>query len=443
MTSRQILIRPDNIASDGKISAKNSFPTVSFTIQSQQGILDPRSIRINGNVQFYRDNLATPTPVQSGDTDKLTMDNTLGVYNLFDQLTIRHVKSHQICESIKSYARFMKTYTQVGSSLCGDLIAHMGEATLSMPNPDAFFETVMANNPNGSRKNHFSAHLPCGFLQGTGGGINLMETSFGAIQIVLELTPDLQALFCKSGTASNLANAHYVFENLNLTCEVADITPDQMASVSKQTSGSYQFNSITSLYTTINSTNAQLQFGLALKNLQSVFMNFMPSANINNIAQNGMATTYPSKSNGDLAHFSRVQFLRGGQKFPATFDFTTNISEDPNVEVVDPELLKYFVDSVIPEYLTDRTAISNLNNNRAYKVSATGTDSYLLEGGGGSCFGIGMKYSQFNNGQDFSSQQWGCSLESTLTDDSPQSVFLYFKARTTLLFNENGLQVIN
>ena len=442
MTSRQITIRPDNINSDGKISFKNGFPTISFTIQAQNGILDPKSIRINGNVQFYRDNLSTPTPVQSGDADKLTMDNTLGVYNLWDQLTIRHVKSHQIVESIKHYARFMKTYTQVGSSLCGDLVAHMSESALCMPNPEAFFESVMANNANGSRKNNFSAHLPCGFLQ-SGSPINLMESSFGAVQIVLDLTPDLQALFCKSGTATNLANAHYEFENLNLTCEIADVTQDQMASVSKQTSGVYEFNSITSLYTTINSTNAQLQFALGLKNLQSVFMNFIASANINNIAQNGMSTTYPCKSNGDLAHFTRVQFLRGGQKYPASFDFTTNIDEDPNVEVVDPELLKYFVDSVIPEYMTNRSAISNLNNNRGYKVTATGSDSYLLEAGGGSCFGLGMKYSQFNTGQDFSNQQWGCSLESTLTDDSPQSVFLYFKAKTTLVYNENGLQIMN
>ncbi len=48
MTSRYVSIRPDNIPSDGKVSFKNGFPVLSFTIQAQNGILNPESIRIAG-----------------------------------------------------------------------------------------------------------------------------------------------------------------------------------------------------------------------------------------------------------------------------------------------------------------------------------------------------------------------------------------------------------
>ena len=37
MTSRYIEIRPDNIPADGKISFKNGFPVLSFTISAQDG----------------------------------------------------------------------------------------------------------------------------------------------------------------------------------------------------------------------------------------------------------------------------------------------------------------------------------------------------------------------------------------------------------------------
>ena len=214
-----------------------------------------------------------------------------------------------------------------------------------------------------------------------------------------------------------------------------------MATLSKQSSGQREFNTITSLYTSINSTNAQLQFSLGLKQVQSVFMNFCPSSHINTITQNGNATTYPSKSGGELAFLKRVQWLRGGSKFPCEYDIVTNFDKDSNVAVVDPQVLKQFVDSVIPTYIDDRCSVSSQNNNRAYNLG-TADDSYNDLADGGALFGLGMKYSQFNTGADFSREQWGVSIESDLTDDSPQSVFIYVKSRAVLVWSGQGVQLL-
>ena len=438
-TSRYVSIRPDNIPSNGQISFKNGFPTLSFTIQSQNGILDPKSIRIAGNVRFYKDNLATPTPVLTADTNRVSMDNRLGIYNLFDQLIIRHNKSKTICEHLRHYPRYLSSYLGLGSSK-QDLMGHLNSTELIMPNPETFFETVMCGNASDTKKNDFSCKLPCGFIQ-SGNMINLMDSSFGGVQIEIHLTPDQQALFSRTGDSTGILDAHYVLEDLELTFEVHDIPPEEMGAMQKDSSGALEFNTITALYTTINSTNAQLQFSLGLKSVQSVFMNFVPSANINTITQNGHATTYPSLSDGTLAHFTRVQFLRGGVKYPEEFDTVTNIQKDPNVSAVDPQLLKNFVDSVIPEYMTDRTSVSPQNNNRDYNMGVAGS-SYLEVADGGALFGIGQKYSQFNTGQRFDQQQWGVSLESNLTSDNPISVFIYVKAKATLLWNANGVQLV-
>ncbi len=444
MTSRYVSVRPDNLPSNSRISFRNGFPTLSFTIQSQQGILDPKSIRIAGNLAVYKDNLATPTPVSTADTgdDKVTMDNRLGVFALWDQLIIRHNKSKQICEHIRHYPRYLSSYLGLGSSK-QDLMGHLNETALIQPDPEVFFKTVVANNPavaSADVKKSFSCHLPCGFLM-SDNKINLMESSFGGIQIEIHLSPDSNCLFNPGGVSTNILDAHYELKDLELTFEVTDIPSDQVQAMSRETSGQLEFNTITSLYTSINSTNAQLQFSLGLKQLQSIFLNFCPSSHINTFTQNGLATTYPSKSDGSIAHFKRVQWLRGGVKYPCEYDIVTNIDKDSNTAVVDPQVLKAFIDSVIPEYLVDRSAVSNENNNRAYNLGS-GDDSYKSVRDSGALFGIGQKYSQFNSGQDFSNLQWGLSLETDLTDDSPQSVFIYAKARAVLVWNQNSVQLI-
>ena len=442
MTSRYVSIRPDNIPSDGKISFKNGFPVLSFTIQAQNGILNPESIRIAGQARFYKNNLVPPVPILSADANQVTMDNRLGIYNLWDQVIIRHNKSKQICEHIRHYPRYLSSYLGLGSSK-QDLMGHMGQSNLIMPNSEAFFNTVMVGNASDSKVNEFSCYLPTGFLR-SGNMINLMDQSFGGIQIEIHLSPDQNALFSRTGSTTNILDAHYVLENLELTFEVSDVPADEMARMASQTQGSLSFNTIQTLYTSINSTNAQIQFNLGLKAVQSIFMNFCPSANINTITQNGNATTYPSLNadNGNaLAHFKRVQFLRGGVKYPLEYDIVTNIDKDSATLVPDPELLKHFVDSVIPEYMTDRSSVSQQNNNRRYNLG-NGAKSYIDLPDGGALFGIGMKYSQYNSGQDFSSQQWGCSLETNLTSDNPISVFIYVKARATLLWGPNGIQLM-
>jgi hypothetical protein len=442
-TSRYLEIRPSNIPSDGKISYKNGFPMLSFTIASQNGLLDPSTIRIVGNLNVYKDNASpTPTPVVAADDPKITMDNRLGVFALWEQLTIRHGKSKMVCEQIRHYNRYMSTYLGVTSSN-QDLMGHLGETALCMPNPRAFVDSVIVNNASGTQQKSFSCHLPSGFLSG-GNHINLMQSSFGSLELEIMLAPDSNVLFSESGVITGLEEAHYQLSDLKLTCEVGDIAPSDMAMMSAQTTGSLEYNTITGLYTSINTSNAQVQYDVALRQLQSAFMTFCPSDHINSLAENGLATTFPAKADKSLAHFTRVQFLRGGQKYPADFDYVTNIAEDGNVSVVDPQLARLQLESIIPEYHLDRTSASAVNLNRNYSLGTDGStaDSYKAQPDGGSLVAVGVRYSQFNSGQDFSREQWGVSLESTLEGDKPQSLFLFLKARATLMFSPTGVQIL-
>jgi len=462
MTSRFLELRPDNVNSTAKISFKAGFPVLSFTIQSQSAILDPRSIRINGNLEVYRNNADPPVPVQGqagGDAHPISMDNRLGIYAMWDQLVVRHNRTKQVVEHIRHYPRYMSSYLGLTSSK-QDLIGHLGETALMMPNAQAMLRNVVSSSvgrtaANGANKRPFSCHLPSGFSM-SGNPINLMESSVGGFQIELHLSPDSNCLFSVDGTvdATN-ADAHYQLSDLSLSCEVTDIPEEKMSEMASQTSGALDFNTISTVYTSFNTGNAQLQYDVGLKNLQSVFMTFCPSKNINTLQQNGLATYYPSESTGTRVDFKTVQFLRGGQKYPVDFDMVTNVEDAQNNAVAAPnggtlatsdgQLVKQFAEAIIPEYALDRSSITPLNVNRNFTLDADGSTavSYKPIPDGGGLFGIGMRYSQFGMGQDFSTQQWGVALDNKLLTDNPISTFIYFKNKSTLVWSPQGVQVLS
>jgi len=440
MTSRFIEIRPDNVPADGKVSFKNGFPILSFTISAQNGMLDTSSIRIVGDFNAYKDNVQpNPTPVRDG--DNLTMNNRLGIYNLFDALTIRSHRSKMICEDIRHYNKYLNTYLGLTSSL-QDQIGHLSSTCLIYPNATAFRKNVVESPANSKQTNHFSVHLPCGFLQ-SGNMVNLNPDAFGGVQIEISLSPDSNVFYSTTGITTGLTECHYELTNLKLCCEVMDI-PDGALS-GDQSQGVMNFNTITSLYTSINSTNAQIQYSLSLRNVLSAFMTFMPVSNNNTLTADGMTTTFMSgsSSQSDIANFRRIQFLKGGSKYPADFDFVNNHVGDSRTILPDPQLVRGFVEAVLPENAQDKSTISPLNTARDYTLTTgTSSTSYTNIPNGGALTGLGVKYGIGGAGEDFSMEQFGVSIESDLKQDRPQGVYIFIKARAQLVYNQNGIQLI-
>ena len=484
-SSRFIQIRPDNVASDQTISFKKGFPTLSFTIPAQNGILDPRSIRINGELMVFRgfdaavgseqipvyDALHLAANPIAADPNRITMDNRLGIYAMWDQLVIRHDKSKQICENIQNYNRYMSQYLGLTSSI-QDLTGHMNESSLCQPNADAMFFNVVSSGPptqdgvtpKTRRPKSFSCYLPSGFLM-SGQSVNLMESAFGGLTIELHLSPDSNCLFSRSGTINDANNqAHYELSKLSLSCEVHDVPQEEMASLASQTTGEHEFNTITSLYTTINSTNAQIQYSLGLRYLQSAFLNFVPATHINSLGDNGLALTQLSNSQvpgapnaRPLCDVKTVQFLKGGSNYPLDFTIRDVSETTGNVTIADgagdggifnlsdPQLNRMLAESVVPEAMVDKTSLSPANVSRVYDLTSDGAEglpSYKSVKAGGPLYGLGVRMSQFNSGEDYSQEQFGVALETDLTSDNPQGVYLYFKSKAKLIWSSSGVNLL-
>jgi hypothetical protein len=321
-------------------------------------------------------------------------------------------------------------------------MGHLGETALIMPNAETFRKSVMESaNTDAPQTNSFSAHIPSGFMMG-GNLVDLRPDAFGGLQIEFLLQPDANVLYATDGDISGNAEAHYELSDLKLVCEVQDVPDDMNA----RDEGVFEFNTITSLYTSINSTNAQIQYNLALRNVLSAFMTFMPVANINSFNADGQATTYPSgkgSSDTDLAFFKRIQFLKGGSKFPADYDFVNNIVTNGSSTVPDPQIVKNFVEALSPDYTMHRVSISPQNANRNYDlVTSTASTSYTNIPEGGALTGLGVTYGLGGQGEDFSMEQFGVSIESELDRDNPIGVYIFIKAKSQVVYNRNGIQVI-
>ena len=442
-TSRYIEIRPDNIPADGKISFKNGFPVLSFTVSAQDGMLDPSTLRIVGDFAAFKDNLTNPTRLTDG--DNVTMNNRLGIYNVIESLTIRANRSKMVCENIRHYSKFMNSYLACTSSL-QDQIGPLQQSCLIYPNATTFRKAGMECADAGvTQTNQFSFHVPCGFLQ-SGQMIDLRPDAFGGIQLEFLLQPDSNVLFNTNGSTAGIGDAHYELSNLKLTCEVSDIP----AGTPGGAEGAYEYNTITSLYTSINSTNAQIQYSLALQNVISAFVTFMPVSNINTLTQDGQATTFPSGDGSSvtaLAPIRRVQYLKGGSKYPADFDYVTNIVDPENTtsKVVDPQIVKTLVEAISPDsqYSMERLSVSPVNMHRNYNMTtgATAEDSYLNIAEGGGVYGLAVKYGIGESGDDFSQEQWGLSVESDLRSDNPIGCYIFIKSKSQLLYSPQGVQL--
>ena len=83
------------------------------------------------------------------------------------------------------------------------------------------------------------------------------------------------------------------------------------------------------------------------------------------------------------------------------------------------------------------TQISPLTNNR---VGFTNQTDFV---DAGQMFGVGVSLDEISGqGVDFRTENFGLQMECGLTKDNPHSAFLFVRSKQTLVYNANGLQVI-
>ena len=421
-------IQPSNINSTQKVSYKNGNPIISFLIGSQPHLLDASSVRISGDINFYKDaNKAKPTTA-----DQLAIDEKLAVYSMIEKVTITSQRSRQVIETINHYGRFLSTYIPYVNSK-SDKFSHMNQMALTLPN----YETEkreLVDFPATAHGSRFCIGLPTGFLA-SGNMIPLSSDSLGGIEISINLAPDAQVLYAQNGTTTGLSDAYYELANLRLHCELV-VPPDPRNML--PSTGSLTYNAITSYFNVINSANAVVNFNLGTSRTLGVFMNMCPSKYLNNLAYNSYATTTPLNDDGKQAAIKQIIFTKAGMRMPISFNIDTNVKETPAISTIDPQVVTFARDS-IKAGMNLRSEVSPINTNRLYTGAAP---PLTADGGVMECIGVPFDTVGTGVGEDFSSTPFGIQMETDLTTDSPNALFLFVHSRQTLVFSPQGIQVI-
>lgn len=446
MSSRYLELRPSNSTNNDKYSFKEGVAQINWDIPSGNFVLDPTSVRICGDVQYFKDEART-APLAA---EALASSARLGVWALFQQLIWRSTKHQTTISHERNWNKWVASYIQNTSSNTDDALSHFSESALTFPNFETHKRSVVASENTSS----FCCHLPCALLN-SGQSIPLTDNTFGGISLSIMMESDAQAMQVLPADLStdpdiaNFEGAFYELSNLKLICSVITPPPDQLSRLLSQTEGSMTIQSVHSYYDTSNSQNMQMSMNLSLKKVKSLFISMIPSNKLNNLANDSFATLSPMNADGVIADILKLSTLRGGTLFPKLFPRDCNVKETPYTIMPDPIVYRDYVNSIIPFYKATHIQGGLDNTNRNYVGKIVGGINtgipYQLVANGGVVGGIGVNFDNFlgGSGVEMDSAPFGLSIESDLTSNNSQSLFMYVNAETTILYNQSGIQVIS
>ena len=429
--NRHIEVSPTNKTSVDTISYANGNPVIQFRIGSADMMLLGKSIRFCGEFSVFSDSDET-----AGITNQ-RMSQKLGVFSTIDQLIIRNERG-QTLEHIRNYNRFMATYLATVSSR-DDMNTHLNQTALTLPNFEAQQAGVVLYPAQGGKSNQtFSVHLPCGLFLGDN-PIPISDSQLGGIIVELVLSPDSNVFFSVNDTPTNISTAFYQFKNVKLLAEGMRIPRDKVASL--PSTQVFEYNSISSYYSTINSANGIVTLNLGEKRVLGAFANVISASQINNLVSDGMSTMYPLNNDGSVANVKRLFFTRGGEKFPLNFDIDTRQSACSTQAMVDAQIMREGISAVHKFVDPSRTNAAVANSQLLAQSSLSQSDKEVPLTG--NFFILGVRYDGVSDqGVDFSQRQWGLQMELDLTTDNPQALFVFIHSKRTLVFSPQGVQTM-
>ena len=434
---RYMEIACSNKPSSNVMSFRDGITEMIFDIPEMDAFVIPSSIRICGRIRCYAND--AKDDIQG---TKVNLDARTGVYSTFNTVTTRSLKHQTTIEQSRHFNRFMSSFIPLSQGL-NDVQSHMNQVALTCPNPKQMKQGVV--DMSKSSATSFALPLPTGLLSGTG-QIGLANGwGVSGLQISIQLENDSQVFHMEDGNLAGGINPFYEIENPHLICEVMHPDPQTLAALQKQNSGQLTYQSMSSYYDTIASTNAQINFNLGLGKVRSAFVNFIDSSKLNNIKENGLATLMPTFSTGLINDIKQVQFLKGGTQYPALFPQDNVIRDSPKTSVCDAGLLRDYIDAVVP-YVSNRSLCMTIQNaNRNYILNNTETtfEPYNLIADTGVVYGLGVRYDALGgSGADFRTQNWGLNMTLTNNDGNVVSAFIFVNSEQTLVYNPNGVQVV-
>ena len=448
-----------NPPANNSYSFKQGFPIIQYMIPNQPKLLAGSTMRLNGVLRVnLPDSTEDAVKIVDNNQNKggsnananSCLSSRVGVASVIDQITISSM-SGQTLETIRSYGRYLASVQSVTHSQDDfDTNLQLQSLTASRKMNGAF----IVNNDV-----FFSIPLRTGMLS-SGQEIPIGTNGIRGMIIEIKLAPDTQVLSgytLANGTVKNDSavgtGCFYQLRDLSLSYNL--LVPDSQTQqqMSIPSSGSINYNSVSHLYSVINSTDSTQNYNLGTSKTLSVFHNFLPTSHLNNYAEDGFQTPRLRNSNAGVfdsdANIKRVSFLKGGVLSPNENEIDVEVASENGRPR--SELLTNFINSIKP-YSQFNHSLVSLNTNQSLSTDVNPVDgSDLITVSGKNfqqaqdepVFGVGVSEDPYRVGVDFKNTNYGLRIVSNLNGSSPNSVFTYVLAQNTLMYSPQGIAVMS
>ena len=307
---------------------------------------------------------------------------------------------------------------------------------------------VMCNNDMS-----FSVQMFAGVFQSSS-VISLGVNGVRGLALSLELAPDSQVL--KTAVADT--GAFYQLSDLSISGDLL-VGDALMSKLGVASSGQMMFNSFSSLYSVINSSDSTSTFNLSASNVLSVFHNFIPPTHINSYSSDGMSTDMLKNRDGAGAYtvpvnLRKTSFSRGGLKLKLDYDLESSSQSsqglpETGVQIqalnsLQPytsltkmlnqqQLFPYGTKDPVITSDTSGVAPNQLLHPAAQKLTTVDAERNF-------CVGLAMDRLS-GQGVNFRGQSYALRLQTDLDGNSPMAVYTYTLARNVLNWSPSGIFV--
>ncbi len=447
-------ILPSNQPADNTYSFRGGNPIITLSVPAQAKFLKPSSVRINGTLRLNSSAGVLPNTntVKSGSAaSDIRLSSRVGVHSCFQNVVLSSETTNQSLESIRQYGRLV-------SALLSS--THSEQDMANEKSNVALLTGVNGSSGNlTSNEVDFSIPLYCGMMMG-GNPIPLSANGVNGLKIQLELSSDQNVL--SGGNAGDAGGAFFQLKNVSLSGDL--LVPDEkgMAQLSVAGSGSFQYNSYSSLYSVINSNDSTQTYNLANSQVLSLFHTFAPVNSANNYTQDGFTNDELKNRDGGGNYnqpvvLNKVSFSRGGLKLGLDYEMDCKTqSEDGNPETqVMLNYLNAFQPFDTASRFLNRLLLLGVGgndlrpdqSNRKSQNTAGNAELGLsagVEADAKRNFGIGLAMDRVSDvGVNFKGQSYASRIQSTLDGNSPNAVYTFVLSKNNLVYSPNGIMIQN
>ncbi len=437
-------VLPSNQPANNTYSFRGGNPIITISIPAQAKYLRPSSVRINGTLRLNTSAGVLPDNgnLKAGGAVDIGLSSRVGVHSVFQNIVLSSEATNQSLEAIRQYGRLVSTILSSTHTPQDFMTEKSCVAVLNS------LEQASKNLVNNEIR--FSIPLYAGLLQG-GNPIPLSQNGVNGLRVQLELASDQQVL--SGANAGDAAGAFYQLSNISLSGDL--LVPDDagVQQLSVAGSGGFQYNSWSSLYSVINSSDSTQTYNLASSQVLSVVHTFLPVNASNNYAADGFANPALANTDGTGTNYDqpcnlkRVSFSRGGVKLGLDYEMDCEVQNQEGI----PET------QVMMNYLNAFQPISTLSRmlNNKQLLSYGGKDlvpyrpmDQLANRQVGQSFdaqrnfGIGLAMDRVSNvGVNFKGQSYATRIVSDLDGKSPNAVFTFILSKNVLQYSPNGIMI--